>query len=108
MADAFRAFKARMELYIEDQNVNNRYKQETKLKIAFGDEGMRRFLASGLSDDEKKDPNAVWALIEEQLVQQSRQLFASIVWKAEENISDFVSKLREKATQCKFESNGQN
>ena len=60
VADAFRAFKARTEMYLEDQNVNDRHKQATKMKIALGDEGMIRILASGLSDDDKKDPNAVW------------------------------------------------
>ena len=59
MADAFRAFKIKMELYLEDQNVNDRHKQATKIKIALGDEGMRRILASNLSDDDKKDQNAV-------------------------------------------------
>ena len=29
VADAFRAFKAKMELYLEDQNVNDRHKQAT-------------------------------------------------------------------------------
>ena len=96
----------------QDQNVKEGHKQAIKIKIAIGDEGMRRILASGLSDDEKKDPNAVWVLIEEQVdatvkinVRVHRLEFAHMRQKAEENITDFVSRLREKAIKCKFENN---
>ena len=39
VADAFRTFKARMEFYLEDQNVNDRHTKT--IKIALGGEGMR-------------------------------------------------------------------
>ena len=47
LMDSFRAFKARIGLYFEDNNIIDDAKQSIKLKIACGDEGMRRLLASG-------------------------------------------------------------
>ena len=76
---------------------------------------IRRILASGFFDDDKKDPNSVWALIEEQVyatvkinIRVHRLEFVHMRQKAEENIIDFVSILREKATKCKFEKNEMN
>ena len=58
---------------------------------------MERILASGLSDDDKNDPNAVWALTKEQVdatvkvnFRVHRLDFAHIRQKAAENITDFV------------------
>ena len=65
VVDAFSASKPRMELCLQDQNVNERYKQATQIKIALGEKGMRSILASGLSDDDKKDPSTVYAVNEE-------------------------------------------
>ena len=60
LVESFRAFKARMTLYLEDCNVTSNAKMATKIKIAVGDEGMRRILNSGLSeDDQKKNREAV-------------------------------------------------
>ena len=84
----------------------------TTIKIALGEEGVRRILASSLTDDDKKDPNAVWAPNEEQVdatvkkkFRGHRLEFAFMRQKSHENINDFVSRLREKATKCKFENN---
>ena len=56
LADSFRAFKARITLYLEDKEVTDPTKQATKVKIATGDEGTRCILASGLSREQQKDP----------------------------------------------------
>ena len=71
---------------------------------------MTRILASGLSNDNKKDPHAVWILTEEQVEATvkvhffvHRLEFAHMGQKAEVNITDFVSRLRETATKCKFQ-----
>ena len=42
-------------------------KQAAKIKIAIGDESIRRILASGLSPEQQKDPKQIWQLLEEQL-----------------------------------------
>ena len=73
---------------------------------------MRRILASSLTDDDINDQNAVWTLIEEQVdatvknkFRGYRLEFALMRQKSHENINDFVSRLREKVTKCKFENN---
>ena len=65
--DSFRAFRARIGLYFEDNNITDDAKQSIKLKRACGDEGMRRLLASGLSDNELKDPKVIFDFLETQL-----------------------------------------
>ena len=52
--DAYKAFKARVQLFLEDNDVTDIARQATKIKIALGDEGMRRLLASHLTDEQKK------------------------------------------------------
>ena len=58
-AEAYRAFKARMKLFLDDQTITAAPKQAIKIKIAIGDEGMRRLLSSSLTDAEK-DPEKLW------------------------------------------------
>ena len=67
LAESFRAFKARMELYFEDNNISDAQKKATKIKLALGDEWMRRILASGLTEEEKKNPEQLWTLIESEV-----------------------------------------
>ena len=42
LVDSFKALKARMELFLMDNEVTDKAKQSIKIKIALGDEGMRR------------------------------------------------------------------
>ena len=49
LVESYKALKARMELYFIDHAIIDDNKKEVKIKIASGDEGMRRLLASGLS-----------------------------------------------------------
>ena len=111
LADSYRAFKARMTLFLEDQEITDTAKQSTKIKIALGDEGIRRVLNSGLSDNEQKDPGKLWSLIEEQVdatvkinFRVHRLEFSNFRQKTDENINDYVSRLREKAAKCEFEA----
>ena len=67
LSESLRAFKARMQLYLDDQEVTNPAKQATKIKIAIADKGMRRILSSGLTDAELKVPANVWTLLADQL-----------------------------------------
>ena len=110
LSESFHAFKARIELYFEDQGITEAPKQATKIKIAIGDEGMRRILSSGLSDADKKLPGKIFSLLENQLdasvkinFRVHRLEFGQIRQNADENITDFVSRLREKAIKCDFE-----
>ena len=111
LSDAFRAFKARMCLFLEDQEVTEAGKQATKIKIALGDEGMRRILASGLSAQEQCIPTRIWDLIESEVdatvkinFRVHRLEFANMKQKPGETISHFLSRLREKANKCEFEN----
>lgn len=111
LVDSFKAFKARMILYLEDTDVTNKAKQATKIKIALGDEGMRRILASGLTDEEQKKPDKIWNLIEGEVdasvkinFRVHRLEFGNMKQKTDETISQFLSRLREKATKCEFEA----
>ena len=62
LADSFRSFKARMDLYCEDHEVTDAQKQATKIKLGVGDEGMRRLLASGLTAAQLRQPKELYKL----------------------------------------------
>ena len=109
LSESFKAFKARMELYLEDTKVKDEAKQATKIKIAVGDEGMRRLLSSGLTTAQLKVPTNIWNLLEEQLdasvkinFRVHRLELSHMLQKPEENITDYISRLREKADKCEF------
>lgn len=110
LSESFHAFKARINLYFEDQEIDDDAKQAVKIKIAIGDEGMRRILSSGLSDEDKKIPEKIFELLEHQLdasvkinFRVHRLEFAQLWQKSTENITDFISRLREKASKCDFD-----
>ena len=80
LAESFRAFKAKMTLYLEDKEVENPVKQAIKIKIAIGGEGVRRLMASGLDDAKLKMPHHLWKLFEEQLDASVQIKYRSIAW----------------------------
>merc|ERR1712102_166933 len=67
LPEALKIFKARIELYFEDQNIQDAGKRATKIKVTIGDEGMRRLLNSGLTEGEKKMPDKIWELMENEV-----------------------------------------
>ena len=106
----FSCFKARIELYCEDNYITEDAKQSIKLKIAGGDEGVRPLLASGSSDNELKDPKVIFAFLEAQLdgtmkihFRVHRLEYSHLMQNTDETITKFGSRLREKASKCKFE-----
>ena len=105
LSKALRSFKARMTLYLEDKEVTDTTKQATKIKIAIGDEGIRRVLASGLSEEEQKAPENIWTLLAEQLdasthinyrVHIKPSELSNMLQKPGESITEYVSRLRQK------------
>ena len=64
LPEAFKAFKAGMVLFIEDQAVTDPAKQATKIHIAIGDEGIRRVFASSLTTAEQKIPGKLWTMLD--------------------------------------------
>ena len=67
LSESLKVFKARMELYFEDQNIEDATKQATKIKIAVGNQGMRRLLNSDLTDEDNKVPVKIWTLLESEV-----------------------------------------
>ena len=110
LSESLKVFKARMDLYIEDLNITNTNKQATKIKIASGDEGMRRILNSGMSDADQKIPEKIWELLEAEVdlsvkisFRVHRLEFSNIRQQNEETTQQYLSRLREKASKCNFE-----
>ena len=110
LPEALKIFKARIELYFEDQNIQDAGKRATKIKVSIGDKGMRRLLNSGLTEDEKKMPDKIWELMENEVdytvkisFRVHRLEFAGIHQNKEESIQQYVARLREKAAKCSFE-----
>ncbi|XP_014667285.1 PREDICTED: uncharacterized protein LOC106808892 [Priapulus caudatus] len=70
---------------------------------------MRRVLASGLSTEDQKDPEKIWDLLESQVdatvkinFRVHRLEFFNMRQKPDEDITTYMSRLREKATKCEF------
>ena len=110
LSESLKVFKARMNLYLEDQNITDLVKQATKIKIASGDEGMRRILHSGMTDEDQKKPSELWKLLENEVdftvkisFRVHRLEFSNIRQENDENTQQYLSRLREKALKCKFE-----
>ena len=53
LAEEFKLFRQRTELCFLDHNIVDPIKQATKIKIAVGNEGLRKINASGLSIDDQ-------------------------------------------------------
>ena len=110
LVDSYKAFKARMELYFVDNDITDAAKKAVKIKIASGDEGMRRILSSCLPQTDLCNPSELWKLFESQL-DASLKInfrvhgleFATIHQLLDETITTYVSRLREKASKCEFE-----
>ncbi len=82
-------------------------KRATKIKPAVGDEGTGHILASRLSAAAQKKPAELWKLLKSQLdaavkitFRVHRLEFASMRQQTSESITDFISRLREKANNC--------
>ena len=67
LTEEFKLFKQRMSLCLMDNEVNDQRKIAVKIKIAAGNEGLKRINASGLTEDEQNEPNRLWTLFEDQL-----------------------------------------
>ena len=109
LSEAFHTFRARMDLYFADIDLTDKAKQAIKIKISLGDEGMRRILASGISAADSAVPDKLYELIEGQVdasvrinYRVHRLEFSTLRQQPAEPISDFISRLREKASKCQL------
>lgn len=67
VSEEFQLFKQRMELCFIDHNIAEPNKRVVKIKIAVGNEGLKKINASGLSVEDQNDPVKLWSLFEDQL-----------------------------------------
>ena len=67
LPEEFKLFEQRMELVLADQEVTENKKKAIKIKIAVGNEGLRRINASGLSEADQEKPQELWKLFEKQI-----------------------------------------
>ena len=109
VAEEFKLFKQRTELCFLDNNINDALKQATKIKIAIGNEGLRKINASGLSPGDQNDPEKLWNLFENQLKVKvnfriHRLELMRYKQKHGETIDDFVNRCRSKAKECDFKA----
>ena len=107
LAEEFTLFQQQMELCLLDNEITDTTKQATKIKIALGNEGLRRINASSLSVEDQKDPGKLWALIEGQLnVKVNFRIHRLELMRYKqmsgETIDEFVNRCRSKAKECKF------
>ena len=109
LADAFKAFKARMTLFLDDNEITDDAKKSTKIKLGLGDEGMRRVLASGLTEDQQKDPKEIWNLLESQVDASVKINFhvhrlelSNLRQRQGESITEYATRIRDKAIKCSF------
>ena len=109
LRDALKVFKARINLYFEDANITEDKKKAIKIKIASGDEGMRRIMNSGMTTTEQDIPERIWELLESEVdaavkvsFRVHRLEFNNIRQNPDETTQQFISRLREKAHKCNF------
>ena len=107
LSEEFKLFKQRVILCIQDSNITEPEKQAIKIKIAVGTEGLRRFNASGLSDEDQSNPNKLWSIFENQLKISvnfwiHRLELMCYRQKQNETLDEFTNRCREKASQCMF------
>ena len=67
LAEEFTLFRQHMTLCLLDNEVKDPRKIAVKIKIAIGNEGLKRLNASNLSDVDQNDPPKIWALFTDQL-----------------------------------------
>ncbi|XP_071477891.1 uncharacterized protein [Diadema antillarum] len=109
VADEFKLFRQRTELCFLDHNIVDPIKQATKIKIAVGNEGLRKINASGLSTDDQNNPAKLWNLFEDQLKVKvnfriHRLELMRYRQKPGESIDEFVNRCRSKAVECDFKA----
>lgn len=65
-ADAFKIFKQRIELYFTTKKIRTE-EQPAHILLQVGEEGLQRYNAMTLLEDEKKQPSVIFKKFEEQL-----------------------------------------
>ena len=107
LGDAIGLFKQKMTLFLEDENILTAVGQARKICRGIGDEGLRRLNASGLTDDQKKNPVQLWDFFGQQLkvsvnFRIHRLHLMRYRQKPDETLDDFVTRARTLALKGQF------
>ncbi|KAJ8049065.1 hypothetical protein HOLleu_01628 [Holothuria leucospilota] len=91
-------------------NIAEPNKRAVKIKIAVGNEGLKKINASGLSTEDQNDPVKLWSLFEDQLkVKVNFRIHRLELMRykqgKEESLDDFINRCRQKAAECDFNQN---
>ena len=108
MAEEFTLFKQQMELcLLLEHNIAEKEPRARKIMLTIGKPGMEKINNSNLTETEKKDPDKIWGLFENQLTNKvnfriHRLEFIRYKIKPEEDLHSFVERCREKGHHCDF------
>ena len=105
--EALALFRQKMELYFDDEEITDKKIQARKICRSIGDEGLKKLNASGLSEDDKKNPEKLWELFENMLrikvnFRIHRLQLMQYRQKDDESIDEFVTRARTLARKCEF------
>ena len=105
-AESFKLFRQKLELYFKVKNIKKE-DQVPYILLQVGDEGLRRYNAWSLSEDEVKDPKVVFDKFKEQLepTENFRVCRLKLMYyrqKTDESLDDFVNRCKLLALKCDF------
>ena len=105
-AETFKLFKQRIDLYFKAKRIESA-DQVVHILLQVGDEGLRRYNSWTLSEEDKKDPNKIFAAFEEQLeplenYRISRLKLTHYRQTREECLDDFINRCKLQALKCDF------
>ena len=108
VADSFKMFKQRLELYFTTKKVP-RDDQVAHILLQIGEKGLRMFNAMTLTDAEKKDPTIVFQKLAEQIepvehFRVSRLKLMSMRQAKSESLDSFVTRAQLQAQKCSFDN----
>ena len=111
LSENFRLYKAKMELYFEDENIAEDEKKARKILRTIGDDGIRKLYGCELSDDDKKDPDKLFTFFESQIPSTKcnfrvhRLQLSRFTFNTGENVDSFVTRIRQHAQKCELDVN---
>ena len=109
IAEAFRMFRQRINLYFRAKHIPEADQVPTIL-LAVGEQGLRRYNCWTLTDEQQKQAKTILDKFEEQLEPQDnfrvcRLKLSKAMQRPDEQLDDFVNRCRQIAVKCEFSAN---
>ena len=106
IAEAFRMFRQRINLYFRAKHIPEADQVPTIL-LAVGEQGLRRYNCWTLTDEQQKQAKTILDKFEEQLEPQDnfrvcRLKLSKAMQRPDEQLDDFVNRCRQIAVKCEF------